>query len=113
MNNLYETCLAIARMTAKSYGFAIGLHGTGQRDLDLIAVPWTDHASIPPSALAGAIMQAINFHFGGEQDKAWCEELEPDVKKGAIEKPHGRLAYIIHLGPILNIDLSIFPAPRV
>ena len=113
MNDMYETCLAIARMAAKQYGFAIGLHGTGQRDLDLIAVPWTETASIPPGALAGVIMNAINAHYGGETDKAWCEELEPDLKKSPCQKPHGRLAYCIHLSPALNIDLSIFPAPHV
>ena len=32
------------RMLAKQVGYAIGVHGTLERDVDLIAAPWTDDA---------------------------------------------------------------------
>ena len=80
---------------AREYGYAIAVHGSLQRDLDLIAVPWSDVASD-----AEELVQAICHTTGG-----FILEGQDD----ATPKPHGRLAYNIHLGAGLYIDLSVMP----
>lgn len=80
---------------AKELGYALALHGSLQRDLDVIAVPWTDKAADPAVLL-----------------KAMCDEF--DVKTNNRDelpeiKPHGRLAWSIPLWWGAYIDLSIIP----
>ncbi len=79
---------------AREFGYAITVHGSLQRDLDLVAIPWSDNATeIEP------LLQAICETTGGFM-------LE---HQGDTQKPHGRKAYVIQLGAGLYIDLSIMP----
>ena len=57
MQAFYESILPAVRQAAKYCGYAVGVHGTMRRDLDLIAVPWQQtHTS--PDALAVEIQKA-------------------------------------------------------
>lgn len=79
---------------ARTLGYALALHGSIQRDLDLVAVPWVDGAADPVQLLA-----------------ALCEEFDltvPPVGDPEI-KPHGRLAWSIPLWWGAYIDLSVVP----
>jgi hypothetical protein len=94
MVGIYPALAQIAR----DHGYALALHGSLQRDLDLIAVPWTPEASGPDVLL-----------------KALCEEFDtPDNNKdsGPTVKPHGRLAWTIPLWWGAYIDLSIMPLSK-
>jgi hypothetical protein len=51
------------RVVARAHGYAIGVHGSLKRDIDLIAVPWSQEASTP-KVLADAI-QAIIIEVHG------------------------------------------------
>src|SRR5580692_1849836 len=107
MMDLYEQCLCIARIAGKTMGYAIGLHGTGQRDLDLIACPWIE---CPSSAedLARYITQAIKR----ETNRAILVEgtpIETARWPAPALKPHGRLSYTILISSMYWIDLSIMP----
>ena len=78
-------------MLARNVGYSLALHGSMARDLDLIAVPWTDDA-VSAQDLAHVIAEGTgralsDFH----------------------EKPHGRLAWVIQLGGGPYIDLSVMP----
>ena len=42
MEIFYQSCLPAIREAARLCGYAIGLHGSLRRDLDLIAVPWVE-----------------------------------------------------------------------
>lgn len=53
----YLSVLPSIRAVARVLGYAIGVHGSMQRDLDLIAVPWVDKHGTP-DALAKAIQYA-------------------------------------------------------
>ena len=53
----FTSRLPAIREAAKEHGYAIGLHGSMRRDLDLIAVPWREGAS-DKEVLAHAIAQA-------------------------------------------------------
>lgn len=83
------------RALAREVGYAVGVHGSQERDLDLIAVPWVDSAVTAP-ALAEHIAAGIN---GRVVD--------------AESKPLGRWACNIQIdGWYKLIDLSVTPALR-
>lgn len=83
----YESILPAIREAARKCGFAIGVHGSMRRDLDLIAVPWIPTPNVDdsqilarPSTLAIAIQEA-----------ACGIAYTPDAIKWE-KKPHGRIA---------------------
>lgn len=80
------------------HGYCLALHGSMARDLDIIAVPWTDDADSPEKLIEAfrvfVITKAsVNFKMGQ-----------------ATPKPHGRQAYVIPIGYDGHyLDLSIMP----
>lgn len=81
---------------AKRLGYAIALHGSFVRDLDVVAVPWTNEA-----VSAGELAEALRVEVHG-----W---LIKEIKDPAI-KPHGRLCWSIHTEDGVGyIDLSVTP----
>lgn len=97
----YESVLPSIRTIAEVLGYAIGVHGSLRRDLDLIAVTWRDNPATPDK-LALAIQHAA---CGISSEKVTWEQ-----------KPLGRIATSL---PICwtedarpssgHIDLSIAP----
>ncbi len=82
------------RALAREVGYAIGVHGSLERDLDLIAVPWVADA-VEPLALA----QHIAAGLGGEV-----------IDYQRQDKPCGRWACNIHTPDWTKmIDLSVMP----
>lgn len=82
---------------AKRLGYAIALHGSFLRDLDVVAVPWTDEA-VSAEELAEALR--VEVHGWLLQGKKPIPEV----------KPHGRLAWSIHTDEGVGyIDLSVMP----
>lgn len=57
MHEFYISRLPAIREAAKRCGYAIGLHGSLRRDMDLIAVPWVDEHT-DADTLARAIHRA-------------------------------------------------------
>ena len=84
------------------HGYALALHGSMARDLDLIAVPWTEDADEPKKLLESfrrfIVTEAnVNLKIGG-----------------ATDKPHGRKAYAIPVGHAGHyLDVSIMPRVKV
>ena len=91
---------------AKQHGYALAVHGSMSRDLDLIAVPWTEDAA-DGLTLIKAFKDATGCVTTG---KEW-DELTPDCDPSI--KPHGRLAYSIHFTEHglhgAYIDISVMP----
>jgi len=95
----YATIYPIIREEARKFGYALALHGSLQRDLDVVAVPWVESAASPKT-----LAEAITERVGG---------CLVDV----TQKPHGRRAYTIHFCPFGlpegppggYIDLSVTP----
>ncbi len=84
--------VAPIRALAREVGYAIGEHGSKERDLDLIAAPWTADA-VSPQALADHIAGGINGRV-----------LAPE------QKPAGRWSCNIQIdGWFKIIDLSVLP----
>lgn len=93
--------LAAVRICARQQGYAIGTHGTLARDIDLIAVPWTKDA-----VDAETLIKRIKQNIGG-----WAN---PGDKEQPERKPHGRLAWSIHiLGTPAYLDISVMPPTQL
>lgn len=87
-------CFIVPLLTAAAQrcGYALALHGSMTRDLDLVAVPWVAEA-VGPEALVEALQAAVGFTS--------CRAVGPE------DKPHGRLAWCIPLNGGAYIDLSV------
>lgn len=96
-----EHAIAVARNVGRKCGYAVAVHGSQIRDLDLLAVPWTDETAYTPQMLAEDIAIAL-----------------PGVVHGKWEKkPHGRVAIVIYPRVAYGfdhwyIDLSVMPRRR-
>lgn len=81
------------REAARHHGYALAVHGSLTKDLDVVAVPWTEDAA-DNVTLARAVCEAAGGFFTGGRDVG----------------PHGRLRYTIHLGKTGGyVDLSVMP----
>lgn len=90
---VWPDLLAVAR----GLGYALLIHGSLARDLDLVAVPWTE-AAVPAPDLVKALREKLS---------AWVGAVEHNG--GAVAKPHGRTSYVIMLGGHAYVDLSVMP----
>ncbi len=96
----YARIFTIARCVAWAEGYAIAMHGSFTRDLDLIAVPWARHAC-EPEHLARRIESAAGLKIS----------VHPKN-----DKPFGRLVWTMTLpnfGDPRFVDLSIIPRSSI
>lgn len=85
------------RALAKEVGYAIGVHGSQQRDFDVIAAPWTD-AAIGNHALLEHIAKGLTTDNG------------PAHIISTERKPLGRYAATIQMdGWYKQLDISVCP----
>lgn len=109
----YACVLGTLRIKAKELGYALALHGSMVRDLDLVAVPWVDDAA-QPEVLVESLRLILDGSIiptgtkGGRWD-AEAGKFVDAVVENPSRKPHGRLAWNIHLGGQPVIDLSVMP----
>lgn len=99
---LLDLILPSMRRAALEAGYALTVHGSLNRDIDLVAIPWVEHGVWTPDALAEAIAGAIRGVTGrcNNRSGAWTE------------KPHGRVARTLMVWCGQNtadLDLSIMP----
>lgn len=81
----------------KGHGYALAVHGSLQRDLDLVAIPWIE-CPTPIDTVLGIITTKFAIRLIGKPD---------------CSKPHGRVAYTILVGHgECAIDLSLMPLSR-
>lgn len=107
MMDLYWKILTIARLVGYAEGYAITLHGSGIRDLDLVACPWTDKAC-DPDMLVKRLIDELNL------GKITARSVDAVPQEGECWpapclKPHGRLAVTIFVERLFHVDLSIMP----
>ena len=105
----YAVLYPALQEVANAHGYALAIHGSMARDFDLVAVPWQEPASEPLQ-----LILALKEVCGGVFTHADFDDLVEEHKP--TEKPHGRLAWSIHLtndgmfGPYL--DVSVMPLKR-
>ena len=81
------------------HGYALALHGSMGRDLDLVAIPWTEDADSPEKLIEAFVRFVIK--------KA---DVQMHTLRTPVHKPHGRLAYAIPIGHDGHyLDVSIMP----
>lgn len=86
---------------ARSLGYALAIHGSVVTDLDLVAIPWTDEAVDPE-----ILKEEIKNHCGRCMVNLDGESKEHDYP---TKKPHGRLAWKLHMYAGGSVDLSVMP----
>ncbi|UTU07740.1 hypothetical protein CcrC1_gp056c [Caulobacter phage C1] len=87
------------RREARKLGYALAVHGSRERDIDLVAVPWTAEA-VAPETLARAIRHELKKLYG------LSDEVAPNRDR---PKPHGRLCWCWWIKTWTYVDLSVFP----
>lgn len=95
------------KLAARGCGYALAVHGSLQRDIDILAVPWTARPD-DKDFLLDTLMGVIRGHVGR------CYIHQKKVGRHRVRdwaaKPHGRQAIIIGLsGMCPEIDLSVMP----
>jgi hypothetical protein len=85
---------------AQEHGYALAAHGSVNTDFDLIAIPWIEKASEPKDFVKdiAAYLKVLEGTFGTGID---CGPIG--------DKPHGRIAWKLHLSCGAAIDLSVMP----
>jgi hypothetical protein len=120
----YALVIGPIRETARKCGYAVGVHGSLARDIDLIAVPWTRDA-VSGNELAERLIRTVERLLGKASKRArWHDRRGRPTEaffrghvvapgtKGTQPKPHGRRCWSIHLGGGPYIDLSVMPRRR-
>lgn len=110
---LVNILLPALRETARRNGYALAIHGSLERDIDLIAAPWTDGAMDAADLVRDlqAVCKAVLGYATGPGGWTADEKFEPPV--GSLpnpdRKPHGRLGWSIILGGGPYLDVSVMP----
>lgn len=110
----YAWIIPNAMRVARQHGYAIAVHGSMHRDLDLMAMPWTDEA-VSPTELVEAIREAVEGRIVPDGTKGGRWDADANAFVSAVvrqpeHKPHGRLAWNIHFADnAFVIDISVMP----
>lgn len=97
-----DIILPALRYRARCCGYALAVHGSLARDIDLVAAPWTKHA-LSPDALIARLFAVVTAVFG---------EVDQHIP-APTQQPHGRVSFVIHLthyyGDGAYLDISVMP----
>jgi len=117
-NEYVKVLLPAIREVGEQCGYAIGVHGSLERDIDLIGCPWRD-SCVDAEYLAKRIFDVCNAIYGAVKwSGGWTEQSKDEEFKpppGSLPNPSrmpcGRLAWTIILSVHSNhyIDLSVMP----
>jgi hypothetical protein len=88
--------IPVLREKARANGYAIGVHGSLERDIDLIAVPWAEPAT-DSDYLASELFAVVEAVF------------KPATMHPGSTMPHGRRAWLFQFCGVHFIDLSVMP----
>lgn len=94
---IYATILGDLQQIARDNGYSLAVHGSMQRDFDLIAVPWTEEACDDAELIRQFILSL---------------KIGPGKIGAYEEKPHGRIAYFLILDCGMGLDISIMPIQK-
>lgn len=86
---------------ALRHGYALALHGSMARDLDLVAIPWVEDADDPDKLIEAFVRYVV--------DKSDVHISQPKP----VKKPHGQMSYVIPIGFGGNYYLDVSIIPRI
>lgn len=107
-----EELLPVIRAAARGVGYAIGVHGSMERDLDLIAAPWVSCAVLPDDLLR-AIARGLREHLG--DDGVYWRLDDAGAAHGRMWGTiifQGRHVVQTPMGAFPFLDISIMPRDR-
>lgn len=105
----FDLLIGPVRAKARELGYAIGVHGSLVRDIDLIACPWTAEA-VDARTLAEALREVIREANDGVACLGWkLGDPEATLNGCPGDKPHGRRCWSYYLGDGPWVDLSVMP----
>jgi len=96
--SVYGIYYGILREIASDYGYALTLHGSMTRDLDLVAIPWSEEVK-PVEEMLKKFQESVGFL----DESPTFEDYEL--------KPHGRRAYHVIMGTGYA-DISVMPCSK-
>ena len=99
------------RTVCRTHGYAVAVHGSLSRDIDLVLVPWVDNAS-EPETVVEEMKAIITSHVGACY---YTGATIHDPVPNPTEKPHGRLCWSIitgYGGGIPYFDISVIKPIR-
>ena len=109
---LYSVILEPLKKIALEFGYNLVLHGSMNRDMDLILIPWDDNC-----AHSDMVVKSFNELLGGEIIQQGTAD-KPSISK-SIFRGAGRVSYLINLNRngIFNkyidkeyyLDISVTP----
>lgn len=99
----YAGVLPVLMETAIKKGYALAVHGSMGRDLDLMAMPWVEDAC-SDEELVEALAETVGGVIPVKKSLGQKENREV--------RAHGRICWVIHLEAGLYLDLSIMPRSR-
>jgi hypothetical protein len=111
----YRRIIEPLRIVARECGYALAVHGSLRRDIDLVGVPWAADAKTPRQLADAIAAKLVEMGYGwngeGEVLRGWTPGKDQDFTLDGAPgvKPHGRLGWVIHLGGGPYIDLAVFP----
>ena len=91
----YATLLESFRKTCLDNGYALSIHGSCSRDMDLIAVAWANSA-IKPDLLIDEIQKCL-----------FATIYNQDINKDGLIRSHGRVTYTIAIQCDWFIDFTV------
>lgn len=106
MTPVYAVMYARMAEAARSCGYALAVHGSLSRDLDVVAIPWTE-AAASADEVVRAMAEVTARRVGGDLVIGY----QPD----GTPRPHGRVGYSIPfsstdgLQPDGYVDVSVMP----
>ena len=100
--------IARVREVAREHGYAIGVHGSQARDIDLVAVPWMVEA-VSAQDLVDAICEALSLRE--RKVNLYADPAGPRIMPNPEPKPWGRLGWSLDgcPPPWKYLDLSVAP----
>lgn len=101
----YRALISALRYVAYRCGYALAVHGSLRRDIDLIACPWRDTA-VCAASLIESLKKATEAVGGTARFRKHEEDGRPE------QKPCGRLAWSIYLTELDEdpyLDISVMP----
>ncbi|HNP65938.1 MAG TPA: hypothetical protein PKH39_18565 [Woeseiaceae bacterium] len=96
MPALYSHRIHDIQIIGRASGYALAIHGSMKRDLDVIAVPWTQKA-VKAETLVTRLCEALDLGFSADNNPT--------------QKPHGRRCWtLVTLNSSTGyMDLSVMP----
>lgn len=108
---VYVAMIPVLTETARDCGYALAVHGSLARDLDLVAIPWTEEAQSAEHLLL-RLLSVIGYVNGHLPHRNVGDDGSTEQKSHGdlpAKKPHGRLSWNITFDNGLFIDLSVMP----